>query len=222
MTSHSFKLALALGALVAASQPAMAGSALGDSYGLASSTEYAFDPLTPLNALSSPSTAASGLTPRVDVPNAESDDGQTAYGIYWVDGDSFDLLVRASPNAFSAETIEMASVGLSNLDFKDGATSVPILSVTFNLADSDLEGYLQSPGNPTGATMPGIQVSFSGAVANQTILITLRDYSAQLVGDQALLRFDVQTAAVPEPGTYGLMALGLAGLAGMARRRRKA
>lgn len=213
------KIAVVAAAVLGATAGHAAGSILGHNYSLTTSTLY--DDSTSLSGGPVSAVAQAGLTPRLDAPNAEAADSRTSFGIYWADGDSFDLIVFVDPAAFSATSIERATVDLKGLYFTDGAVPVNALSVSFNLADSDLEGYLASPNNPTGAPMPQIDVSLSpDSMGDWQVRVQLSGYSAQLVGDQAYMRFDIQTAAVPEPGTYALMALGLAGVAAWSRRRR--
>jgi PEP-CTERM motif len=197
---------------------AHAASTLGEFFGLKTIATYETGNTETVGFVAG--VAQAGLTPRSDVPNAETSDGFSSFGIYWKDGDSFDLLVRADANALSATGISQATILLTGLLFKEGSSTVDVLSASFNENDGDFLGYLFDPiNNPTGAPRPGVSVvPVLESAGRWGFEITLNGYTAQLVGDQAVLRFDVQTAPVPEPGTYGLMALGLVGVAAWSRR----
>jgi PEP-CTERM motif len=217
MTKPLLRLTLISTALFAGAA-AQAASTLGEPISLKTNVTYETSDV----AVAGPAAgiAQSGLTPRSDTPNVEIIDGFSSFGIYWFDGDSFDLLVRADPNASNATGIDQATIRMGNLKFTEGGMPVNVLGITFNEADSDFLGYLFDPvGNPTGATRPGVSVqSILESAGRSAVEISLSNYSGQLVGDQAYLRFDVRTAPVPEPGTYGLMALGLVGVAAWSRK----
>jgi PEP-CTERM motif len=146
--------------------------------------------------------------------NITSDGIDYALGVNWVDADTFELFI----NGFGAQDLVNLSITLSGVQFLDGATPVPISAASFNRVGSILDEV--NPGGregfAAGSGMPSPSVSFTST----SITATFASMSSQLLGDGPWLRFDVQTAAVPEPATYALMALGLGGLAAWRRRQR--
>lgn len=201
-----FLLAAATATLLAASG-ANAASVLGDQFEVGAVVDG--------NPGSSTGTgiAATGAAPREDPPNAAAINGFTEFAIWWVDGDSFDLVIRASLEAPAAEYLGEAVITLSDLDFSHGGQAAAIVGASFNEAASDYTGYLASGDNPGGSPRPGGPWI---SVTDDSVTITFTDFSAQLVGDQPIMRFDVQ--AVPEPGVVLLMLLGI-GVLGLAGRR---
>jgi hypothetical protein len=132
--------------------------------------------------------------------------------VFWVDGDSFDVVIKVSDNApGGAPDLGSIVITLSGLDFPGHS----ILGASFNGDASDYFGYLASPDNPTGSAPIG---GPSVATTATSVTVTMSSFSAQLVGDQPTFRFDVRTV-VPEPGTVAATLIGL-GLLGAGMRRR--
>lgn len=134
----------------------------------------------------------------------------------WVDGDSFDIFFFGEIGFGNTASVSFA---LADLFFEMSGVPVDILDVVLNRADSNLDGFLASVGNPTGAIFsdPVISVLKSGVSAQ------FNDYSGQLDADGPRFRFDVRTstpvvAAVPVPAGAVLLASALFGLGALRRR----
>lgn len=96
----------------------------------------------------------------------------------------------------------------------------PMVRVVLNRAASNLDDFLQGPGNESGAIFadPTITVLPGG------LFVQFDDYSGQLDGDGPRFRFDVQTsggdiAPIPLPAEAALLASDVLGLGALRRRR---
>jgi hypothetical protein len=203
---HGFAVA-ALAATTALVTPAAyAASILGDTFGVDVDIDGSIG--------SGSAVAGSGAGDVRSAPDIIVNASPIDVHVFWVDGDSFDVVVKINDGEFGgAPDLGSIVITLSGLDFPGAG----ILGASFNGGASDYFGYLASGDNPTGsAPIDGPSVT---TTAN-SVTVTMGNFSAQLVGDQPIFRFDVQ-AVVPEPGTVvaTLIGLGLLG-AGVQRRSR--
>ena len=141
--------------------------------------------------------------------------------IDWVDGDSFDIGIFG--NALDSLTLR-----LTGLSFTDSAE---ITSVSYDEGggspsnSQNIEGFLVSVDNPTGASAPFVSTDFNNfGVSN--IFLQIDDIDTLLWGDGVTMRFDVGLSdgggsvdVVPLPAGGILILSGLFAFGALKRRK---
>jgi hypothetical protein len=135
----------------------------------------------------------------------------------------FGTLVEGSAGLLAA--LDLGNVALAPADDLAGSFDVSALVAGDPFV---LTGFESFTGLAAGGTLSGLSIGFgSGSIGSFDRVIVLQSLSTNgsgpdlTLGDVSL-RLQGTVVAVPEPSTYLMMAIGLLGLAGLARRRRRA
>jgi hypothetical protein len=141
--------------------------------------------------------------------------------VNWIDQDSFDLQIFLDLQ--DTQALVSMSFQVFGLNYMLNGLGVDIIGIMLNRGASDLDGYLQSEDNSTGAIFEKPKLSFTA----NSVSGLFNNYSGQLDGDGPTFRFDILTAdngggpsPVPLPAGGALLIGGLALLGAMKRNRR--
>lgn len=133
--------------------------------------------------------------------------------VNWVDDDSFDFAF------FGGGGGNDISYTLSDLDFQNASgTRYKIIGAIFNMNDSNVQGFFDSPSNPGGVPASEF-IAPTLSFTDNSVTAFFPTFNDQLAGDGPRLRYDLQLAPVPLPAPILLMASGIAALAGFRKKR---